>query len=304
MKINKKLISLSISISLLTPLIALACTAKVTKKPNKPSDKATEQKEKELLKLANGKTKLEKPKVDISKEPNASRQVKEIYDAIFLKYQEFTKIKVFAPKSYLNSNRNEIKYQYRQKDSNTFNATFFKDVSENLYDSNYVKNQESNRPIKISSKTHFDQYIINRFKELNTYGDFNDDLQIKSLFEELYLNNQDVYQLLQENNIYIYQTSKDNYKPEGEFIVPLYKENKLTINILYDLERSDLNPTPKPLEYAPPSEVAVQYWEVFVVKKTQSIEYNKIARDNYESVALYKQRLEKWFEEEFKNNNS
>lgn len=113
-----------------------------------------------------------------------------------------------------------------------------------------------------------------------------------------------MYQLLQENNIYIYQTSKDNYKPEGEFIVPLYKENKLTINILYDLERSDLNPTPKPLEYAPPSEVAVQYWEVFVVKKTQSIEYNKIARDNYESVALYKQRLEKWFEEEFKNNNS
>ncbi|WP_145981125.1 variable surface lipoprotein [Mycoplasmopsis bovirhinis] len=46
MKINKKLISLSISISLLTPLIALSCTAKVTKKPNKPSDKATEQKEK------------------------------------------------------------------------------------------------------------------------------------------------------------------------------------------------------------------------------------------------------------------
>ncbi|WP_157771827.1 hypothetical protein [Mycoplasmopsis bovirhinis] len=48
----------------------------------------------------------------------------------------------------------------------------------------------------------------------------------------------------------------------------------------------------------------MQYWEVFVVKKTQSIEYNKIARDNYESVALYKQILEKWFEEEFKNNNS
>ncbi|VEU62671.1 hypothetical protein [Mycoplasmopsis bovirhinis] len=299
---NKKILLIG---SLLTPLITFSCTHTSPPEPSKPKpDPVPPLKKPNISDLDKGiwerasdnKILLD---VDPSKEANAFEQTYDMYNAVYSKYKQFTKIDIFAPKDWIKSNGSEIKEERKQKQSiYPFNLTFFHNSFDYLRDKNVLEYLPIASAVKITNKDQFDKYIINRFKELNPHEDFNQDSQIKKLFEELYLDNQDVYQVLEENNIYIHKTGRPTHYRYDEMIIPTYDENQVTINIVYDFLLNGSSymvvPTSAEVNTNPPT-----YWIVYLIKKSNNIKYHQIFREYGEKYESYKQRFEKWFKEEF-----
>ncbi|VEU63579.1 hypothetical protein [Mycoplasmopsis bovirhinis] len=300
---NKKILLIG---SLLTPLITFSCTHTSPPEPSKPDpgpEPVTpyEQEKPSLIEKEPWEVRrnYEILDVDPAREPIAFEKVQNMYQDIYNKYKDFTKINIFVPQSWTWRNGKQVNiYRWQGEDGkriDTFNITFFSGSYEQLSEVNESKPWRFG-PLKITTREEFDKYIINRFKELNPYKDFNKDSQVKKLFEELYLDNNDVYELLKDNNIYIHETSKTKHDLYDGYLIPTYDENEVTINYIRDFRKYDNGYLIRPAVYNPDPAL---WWEVYIIKKSKNVKYHNIYRNDYETYGSYSQRLEKWFKEEF-----
>ncbi|WP_120160876.1 hypothetical protein [Mycoplasmopsis bovirhinis] len=312
MKIIKKILLCS---SILTPLFTFACNAKEqgrTKEPTKPieikqdkdepvatqdpnsnqnivADKENKNSNQNIAKPTSN-DKIEKLKQ--STEEELISQIKEIYKIIYPVYQKFTKIAVFAPKEWLKEDQYTLKIEYKQKDLDTFNENFLDKSLQPKNPENYLAKDS----YMITSKEDFNMYIINRFKELNQFSDYNDAEKIKKLFEELYLENKDVYNILDNYNVVITTVRRDRFSDGAGYIIPIYDNNRTNITLITGHHETFIHYHQTDV-YDPAPSVK---WEVYLVKKKHAVKYSIIWRKENETLLSFRDKFVKWYKEVFK----
>ncbi|WP_157771792.1 hypothetical protein [Mycoplasmopsis bovirhinis] len=193
------------------------------------------------------------------------------------KYKNLVKLATFIPPIWLDNN-GRIKQNYSQNQSGGFNTVYF--------DENLPKIKE--KFIEISSKELFNSLIINRFKELHNHDEFNDDIQIKELFESIYLDNKDVYNLFKNNNIYIFANYGNitQHNSTIDYLVPFYEHDKITLNIIVnDQNRRRKDVVPQSHSFG-----------VFVLPKSKELKFEILedTRTTNDNLAYYK-TLYNWY---------
>lgn len=148
--------------------------------------------------------------------------------------------------------------------------------------------------VKLQTKEDFDEIIIKRFKQLNNSQDLKiNDTEIREEFQRIYLKNQDVYEFLKFNDIYIYDDGSLGFY--YYFVVPFEYDNNIQLNII------------KPERYIdevnlPPTNST---WAVFALPKNKTITVKMLKPQdtNIDSASSweFKNKLISWYNDEFKN---
>lgn len=167
------------------------------------------------------------------------------------------------------------------------NMNFFQPVDQSKKVANWTK---------IQTKEEFDQIIIKRFQELNNRDDLIiSETEIKEEFQKIFLKNQDVYEFLKTNDIYI-----DDDDPHTAFeyyhMVPFESDNSIELNVIDDVLR----------RWVTTYVVPYTTWAVFSSPKDKTVSFKRVSVEYRESeseleyLLNFQRVLLEWYDGKFK----
>ncbi|WP_145981124.1 hypothetical protein [Mycoplasmopsis bovirhinis] len=191
-------------------------------------------------------------------------------------FNDYIQAKRFIPESLSKDNITKLRLKYN---IGSFNDNYFKD--QNLVNNNFVT---------IKNKKQFQNIIIDRFHELYPRAETKvTDSELKETFEKLYLGNEEVYQALENYDLYIY-VDRYGYETPAQWgfkFISFIDQEKVVINTFGD-KRYSIVVDLAPFAYS---------WGVFKVPKNKEVIFNNI---DYEPRETYYSRMLSWYYNEFK----
>lgn len=184
--------------------------------------------------------------------------------------------------------KNTLKYNDDQ-----WKHKFFDHVTEPLYHN--INSNINSKVIKISNKDEFNNIVVKRYQELNSFEGYEPKSdEVISTFEKTFLNNNKVSNLLEANDIYILHA---NNRLDYKYItIPFISDDSIELNILFDY-------IPMVRDWL----IYEQEWKVFTLPKKLKFKINSYFVDNLfpfdgslDQVNKYYQKLNTWYKEEFK----
>lgn len=192
MKIIKKLVLSSI---LLIPLSVFSCSQKeIDYPPNYILDPKEDEKpwnEKTWTLNENDITSIVTKKINEEEHKKISKELAK-------EEANYVTESAFLPPKTTRINSNSEKSSLARIE-NKINSKFF-------IDNDFISPQF----VKISSKENFNNYIIANAKKVPSFENFQDELEIKELFEKLYLKSKDVFNILESLDIYIFPYTEEH----------------------------------------------------------------------------------------------
>lgn len=182
------------------------------------------------------------------------------------------------------------KQKIDEKNGYGYEFKFFNHVTNPLYGT-----QDTSKLIKISTKDEFENLIIKRYQDLHTLENYKPThAEIISEFEKSFLNYKNIYQHLENNDLYILYAHHS-----GAFYylaAPFITEDSVELTLLINNLSGYVNTIRK----------SAQAWKVFSLPKKQNFKLNTYFIDNkftynmpLEKANEYYGKLNKWYREEF-----